>query len=312
MAENLNVSLTVHGVPGISTDLTSAEQLSIVKEKEVAPAPTAQAQPIPTTTNLAYSGNVSATHLSNTSPTYLSRNLNFQTNPQLTQMPIPSNFPKISTIFDKAPAFQNKNTAMTKHHHTNTPTLALKETTQHTKHHSETINALAANTHPNILDSFHIPKHTHSFQPSANVHQSTQFYDSKSAATLNQTEDTAQPYKPTNYPVPSPPTITQSHATKLRARQAAEIAPIEFTPPKITTKQGQPTVIFTKKDYMITLASRCQYTIVGKVLNTMPRMELIRRCFIAQIKLKGGVKIDHFNARTVYIDLDNEYDNTTV
>ncbi|XP_075077876.1 uncharacterized protein LOC107810568 [Nicotiana tabacum] len=55
MAENLNVSLTVHGVPGISTDLTSAEQLSIVKEKEVAPAPTAQAQPIPTTTNLAYS-----------------------------------------------------------------------------------------------------------------------------------------------------------------------------------------------------------------------------------------------------------------
>nr|XP_016479403.1 PREDICTED: uncharacterized protein LOC107800694 [Nicotiana tabacum] len=44
----------------------------------------------------------------------------------------------------------------------------------------------------------------------------------------------------------------------------------------------------------------------------MPRMEVIRRSFIAQTKLRGGVKIAHFNARTVYIDLDNKYDHTTV
>ncbi|OIT22008.1 hypothetical protein A4A49_34198 [Nicotiana attenuata] len=41
-------------------------------------------------------------------------------------------------------------------------------------------------------------------------------------------------------------------------------------------------------------------------------MEVIRRSFTAQTELRGGVKIVHFNARTVYIDLDNEYDHTTV
>ncbi|OIT20579.1 hypothetical protein A4A49_56079, partial [Nicotiana attenuata] len=44
----------------------------------------------------------------------------------------------------------------------------------------------------------------------------------------------------------------------------------------------------------------------------MPRMEVIRKSFIAQTELRGGVKIAHFNARTVYIDLDNEYDHSTV
>ncbi|XP_070032968.1 uncharacterized protein [Nicotiana tomentosiformis] len=41
-------------------------------------------------------------------------------------------------------------------------------------------------------------------------------------------------------------------------------------------------------------------------------MEVIRKNFIAQTELRGGVKIAHFNARTVYIDLDNEYDHSTV
>ncbi|XP_009600554.1 uncharacterized protein [Nicotiana tomentosiformis] len=44
----------------------------------------------------------------------------------------------------------------------------------------------------------------------------------------------------------------------------------------------------------------------------MPRMEVIRRSFIARTELRGGVKIAHFNARTVYFGLDNEYDHTTV
>lgn len=41
-------------------------------------------------------------------------------------------------------------------------------------------------------------------------------------------------------------------------------------------------------------------------------MEVIRKSFIAQTELRGGVKIAHFNAETVYIDLDNEYDPSTV
>lgn len=44
----------------------------------------------------------------------------------------------------------------------------------------------------------------------------------------------------------------------------------------------------------------------------MPRMEVIRRSFVTQTELKGGVKIAHFNAKTVYIDLDNDYDHVTV
>ncbi|OIT40396.1 hypothetical protein A4A49_07963, partial [Nicotiana attenuata] len=44
----------------------------------------------------------------------------------------------------------------------------------------------------------------------------------------------------------------------------------------------------------------------------MPRMEVIRKSFITQTEVRGGVKIAHFNAKTVYIDLDNEYDHSTV
>ncbi|XP_055814562.1 uncharacterized protein LOC129884257 [Solanum dulcamara] len=44
----------------------------------------------------------------------------------------------------------------------------------------------------------------------------------------------------------------------------------------------------------------------------MPKIELIRRSFIQQTQLTGGVKIAHFNARHIYIDLDNEEDHTSV
>ncbi|XP_070055076.1 endochitinase 2-like [Nicotiana tomentosiformis] len=232
LAKNLSVSLTAHGIPCVSL----VETISINKEKELVTTPTTQMQPITTTTNLASSGNISTAHVSNTTTTDLPRNVNVQTNPQLNQIPMQANFPKISTNFDKAPTFQNKNTTKTKNHHTNTQMLTPKQTTQHTKNHSQTISTSAANTHPNILTSFHIPKHTYSLQLFPNVHQSTQFYSTKLATTLNQTEATAQPPKPTSYPAPSPPTIIHSLVTKLRARHAAEIAPIEFTPPKITTK----------------------------------------------------------------------------
>ncbi|OIT36371.1 hypothetical protein A4A49_01970 [Nicotiana attenuata] len=113
-------------------------------------------------------------------------------------------------------------------------------------------------------------------------------------------------------PPPPPPTVRQSYVTRLRAKQDAAMAPIEFSPPIITTKQGKPAVIFKREDYMVKFADRCKFTVVGKFTNTMPRMEVIRKSFIAQIELRGGVKIAHFNAKTVYIDLDNEYDHSTV
>ncbi|OIT33273.1 hypothetical protein A4A49_24576 [Nicotiana attenuata] len=73
-----------------------------------------------------------------------------------------------------------------------------------------------------------------------------------------------------------------------------------------------PAVVFKKEDYMIKLATRWKHTVVGKFSNAMPRMEVIRRSFITQTELKGGVKIAHLYANTVNIDLDNEYDHATV
>lgn len=63
---------------------------------------------------------------------------------------------------------------------------------------------------------------------------------------------------------------------------------------------------------MVNLATRCKYNVVGKFSNTMPRMEVIIRRLWPKLNEKGGgVKIAHFNARTVYTDLDNEYDHVT-
>lgn len=50
----------------------------------------------------------------------------------------------------------------------------------------------------------------------------------------------------------------------------------------------------------------------GKFTNIMPRMEQVRKSFILQTQLMGGVNITHFNSRHVYIDMDNELDYQTV
>lgn len=51
---------------------------------------------------------------------------------------------------------------------------------------------------------------------------------------------------------------------------------------------------------------------VGKFTNTMPKIELIRKIFILHTQLTCGVKIDQFNVRHIYIDLDNEKDHISV
>ncbi|WMV45630.1 hypothetical protein MTR67_039015 [Solanum verrucosum] len=60
------------------------------------------------------------------------------------------------------------------------------------------------------------------------------------------------------------------------------------------------------------MPGRCKYTLVGKFINAMPKMEAIRKSFIAQTQLTGGVKIAYFNSRHIYIDLDNEADHISV
>lgn len=76
---------------------------------------------------------------------------------------------------------------------------------------------------------------------------------------------------------PPLPKLAQSLATKLCAQKAMKFETIPIEPPKITTKQGLPAVIFKPKDYKIKLAHRCKYTLIGKFANIMPRMEVIRK-----------------------------------
>lgn len=80
---------------------------------------------------------------------------------------------------------------------------------------------------------------------------------------------------PKSNQIPEPPafTIIHSYAAKLRANQANNEVPIELSPPIFSTRQGLPTVIFKKEDFMNTLAKKCKYTLVGKFSNTMPKME---------------------------------------
>lgn len=62
--------------------------------------------------------------------------------------------------------------------------------------------------------------------------------------------------------VPEPGPYIVIQATRLRINQAKNEVPIELSSPKITTKQGLPTVIFRKDDFMVKLANRCKF---GKV-----------------------------------------------
>lgn len=116
----------------------------------------------------------------------------------------------------------------------------------------------------------------------------------------------------TNIPNPPNPIVPHVMVTRLRAQEAMKVAPINICHPKITTKQGYPAVVFKKDDFMVKLVERCKYTLIGKFTNTMPKMEVIRKEFILQTELRGGVKLTHFNSRHLYIDLDNEYDHSTV
>lgn len=81
---------------------------------------------------------------------------------------------------------------------------------------------------------------------------------------------------------------------------------VKLIAPVITTKQGLPDVLCSKEEVLGPLADACNYTLIRKFTNTMPEMEVLRKSFIVQTKLSGGVKIVHVNSRRIYIDFDNE------
>ena len=71
-------------------------------------------------------------------------------------------------------------------------------------------------------------------------------------------------------------------------------------------------MLLNEDDYYVKLVEVCEYTHVLKFTNTISKMELVRKGFIHQNQLIRSLKIIYFNARHVYIDLDNEFDYQTV
>ena len=43
------------------------------------------------------------------------------------------------------------------------------------------------------------------------------------------------------------------------------VPPIDITPPIISTRQGYPSITFREEDFKVKMASRCKYTLVGKI-----------------------------------------------
>lgn len=87
---------------------------------------------------------------------------------------------------------------------------------------------------------------------------------------------------------PAPYTVIQTYADRLRYNQSKKGVSIKLTEPEITTKQGLPAVLYVKDEVVKDLASTCRFTLIGKFIYTMPRVELIRKNFILQTQLAGG------------------------
>ncbi|KAH0655755.1 hypothetical protein KY285_030637 [Solanum tuberosum] len=212
----------------------------------------------------------------------------------------------------------NKQGAMSKEHQQQGNTL------QAGKHQTDNVQSQQQNDKNNVVAQHNYPKvsnnfgrYDHNFQ---NFHKGRNNVimtpsNNEPSSQNHQNQQNPQPIRNSSkkdlVPKPSPYTIIQSFASRLRQNLEKNDIPIGLVSPIITTKQEFPTVIFDKDDFMIKLAAKCKFTLIGKFTNTMSKVELIRRKFILQNRL-SGVKIAHFNARHMYIDLDYELGYITV
>ncbi|KAG5616051.1 hypothetical protein H5410_015875 [Solanum commersonii] len=187
------------------------------------------------------------------------------------------------------------------------------ESTAAPQNSKERVNMHYQQNFPRISNNY--ARYDPNLQKNKNVaSQDNYTYNQGNEGQLNNQHHPSAPNKTKqdNTPEPAPFTIIQSFAAKLRYNQSKVETPIELNNPIHTNRQGLPAVLLEEDDYNIKLAESCKYTLVGKFTNTMPKMEVIRKSFILQTQLSGGVKIAHYNSRQVYIDLDNEFDYVTV
>lgn len=73
--------------------------------------------------------------------------------------------------------------------------------------------------------------------------------------------------------------MVQSFAARLRYDQSKNEIPIVLNNPIHITRQGYLAVLLVEKDYYVKLAKSYKNTLMGKFINIMPKMELIRKSF---------------------------------
>ncbi|KAH0673688.1 hypothetical protein KY285_012469 [Solanum tuberosum] len=132
---------------------------------------------------------------------------------------------------------------------------------------------------PKIFSNF--DRHTTSNQKNQ---QTTHPNQPKGPTNLNENQNTKHDLNVE----PVPYTVVQILAARLRKIHATHATTIELNPPRHTTKQGQPAVIYDMDDFLNKLIVDCQYTLIGKFSTTMPKIELIQKSFILQTQLNGG------------------------
>nr|XP_016450119.1 PREDICTED: uncharacterized protein LOC107774970 [Nicotiana tabacum] len=225
-------------VPAPTPCQQPVDELPDGKDKAIEPTPFDQCQPVPKSSNLSHSGILSTASLSNdqlarqnvivsheqariatTASDVLTNNVNIPTMPQLTRRPTPSTFPKISTNFDKMHTAHHKKQGTYHHMNTHILTSSLKETPSQAQNHSQSPASAPADTQPTATAPSNKPK-----QPNIFSSQNNQPQNIKTATPSLPSDNNNQPIKIPSYPTPPPPTVTQSLATELRARQAAELA----------------------------------------------------------------------------------------
>ena len=81
-------------------------------------------------------------------------------------------------------------------------------------------------------------------------------------------------------PEPTPYTVIQTYADRLRHNKAKRGVIKKLTDPEITTKQELPAVLYVKDEVVKDFASTCKFTLIGKFIYTMSRVELIRNNII--------------------------------
>lgn len=122
-----------------------------------------------------------------------------------------------------------------------------------------------------------------------------------------------------NLKPPAVKTITEEgistpskYAAALKAPAVSSPSSNRYENPEVkarySTHNGMPAFIVKTSDYYGVMAEECRLTIMGKFLRTQPQIEKIRSKFAEKITVKGNVKIEVYDFRTVFLDFTNEDD----